>query len=257
MRGVALRRRGGGRLVSCASARPLFSVWLGRMAYRPCWELQRRLAAARASGRAPYVLLLVEHEPVYTLGRAARREHVLWDEAECARRGVEVVEVDRGGDVTYHGPGQLVGYPVVDLRPLGLGVREYVRALEEAMLRLLRRFGVEGRREPGLPGVWVGSAKVGAIGVRCSRGITTHGFAFNVDPDPEHFAGIVPCGLRDRGVTSLAAVLGRPVGLEEAVRPAGECVARALGFPGPAWASPGELEDLLSLSGATGCAAGT
>lgn len=240
-----------------AGSRRLLTVWLGRMAYRPCWDLQRRLAAARAAGRAPDVVLLVEHDPVYTLGRAARRQHLLWDEAECARRGIDVVAVDRGGDVTYHGPGQLVGYPILDLRPLGLGVRDYVRALEEAMIRLLARFGVEGRREAGLPGAWVGQAKIGAIGVRCSRGVTTHGFAFNVDPDPEHYAGIVPCGIRDRGVTTLAAVLGRPVSVEQVVRPAGECLAAVLGYAGPDWAAPAALEELLAVTPATGCAAGT
>lgn len=223
----------------------MWTAWLGRMAYRPCWELQRRLASARAAGALPDVLLLVEHPPVFTLGRSARPEHVLWDEEECRRRGVEVVAVDRGGDVTYHGPGQLVGYPIVHLGELGLGVRAYVHALEQAMIDLLQRMGVSAHRAPGLPGVWIGRAKIGAIGVRVSRGVTTHGFAFNVDPEVEHFTGIVPCGLRDRGVTTLAAVLGRPVPLGEVIPLAAECVARALGYAGPRWLEVGELERLL------------
>ncbi|MFP4149776.1 MAG: lipoyl(octanoyl) transferase LipB [Nitriliruptoraceae bacterium] len=179
---------------------------LGRVPYREAWDLQRRLVADRQSDRGRDTLLLLEHPPVYTLGRRADRANLLLDAAALAARGIEVVEVDRGGDITYHGPGQLVGYPVLRLAGTR-DVVDYVRALEEVLLRTLAALGVPARRVAGLTGVWVGEEKIAAIGVRvASGGVTSHGFALNVAPVLEDFTGIVPCGIADRGVCSLASL---------------------------------------------------
>ncbi len=195
-------------------------VRLGLMEYHAAWELQRRLAAARAAGTIRDTLLLLEHPHTYTLGRSGRVEHLLMSAEERARRGVTVVEVDRGGDITYHGPGQLVAYPILYLGRADhrghLPTADYVgylRRLEEVLIRTLAAVGVEGRREEGYTGVWVdtpnGVAKVAAIGVRVSaQGVSTHGVALNVDPDLDYFKGIIPCGIADRPVTSLRELLG-------------------------------------------------
>lgn len=181
---------------------------LGRVAYPDALALQRQLVGERQAGRIPDTLLLLEHDPVVTLGRTARREHLLLDEAGLARRGVALFEAGRGGDVTWHGPGQVVGYPIVDLSPDRRDVHRYVRDLEEVMIRTCADYGVTARRVEGLTGCWVGDAKIGAIGVRIARWVTSHGFAFNLAPDLAGFALIVPCGIRDREVTSLERLLG-------------------------------------------------
>ena len=198
--------------------------WLGRQGYLEAWELQRELAACRLAAAIPDTLLLLEHPPTITLGRAARREHLLTDAAELARQGFAVVETDRGGDVTYHGPGQLVGYPILSLRdaPHTPDLHAYLRRLEACLIAALANFGVTADRFPGYTGVWVGRdtpcpEKIAAIGVKASRWITQHGFALNITPDLAHFEHIVPCGIHDYGVTSLARVLGRPVSIEEAL----------------------------------------
>jgi lipoyl(octanoyl) transferase len=186
---------------------------LGRMSYGEGLSLQEALVAERRAGRIGDVLLLVEHPHVITLG--VRRErgpsHVLATPGVLAARGIEVFETGRGGDVTYHGPGQIVGYPIIDLHPDRRDVHRYVRDLEEVMIRAAADFGVVAGRIEGLTGAWVGADKLGAIGVRISRWITSHGFAFNVTTDLANFGLIVPCGIRDRGVTSLARLLGRRV----------------------------------------------
>jgi lipoyl(octanoyl) transferase len=185
---------------------PLVVARLGTVPYREAWDLQRRLVAQRQHGGGRDTLLLLEHPRVFTLGKRADRSNVLLDDAELARRGIEVVAVDRGGDVTYHGPGQLVGYPILRLAGTR-AVVDYVRALEEILLRTLARFGVTGERSPGYTGVWVGDEKVAAIGVRVTGGgITSHGFALNVTTDLVDFTGIVPCGISDRGVCSLTSL---------------------------------------------------
>ena len=189
----------------------------GLTPYAPMWERQRSLAAARQRGEIGDLLLLLEHPPVYTNGRRGRREHLLVSEATLATLGASYLEVDRGGDITYHGPGQLVGYPIVDLARAGLGVRAYVRILEEALLQTAAHFGVDAAIIPGFPGLWVGEAKLGAIGVKVSRGVAYHGFALNVDPDLSYFRHIVACGLAGRSVTSLARVRGRPVTVGDVV----------------------------------------
>lgn len=185
--------------------------------YLPMWEQQRALAMARREQQIGDILMLLEHPHVYTNGRNGRREHLLADEAALARLGASYLEVDRGGDVTYHGPGQLVGYAIIDLDAAGLGVRAYVRGLEQVLVRTAAHFGVEATTSPGYTGVWVGDEKLAAIGVRVSRGVTCHGFALNVDSDLSYFGAIVPCGIRDRGVTSLARLLGRRLSVEDVV----------------------------------------
>jgi lipoate-protein ligase B len=184
---------------------------LGRVGYRAAWALQRQLVAARSADEIPDTLLLLEHPPVITLGRAGSTDHLLGSEAELAGRGVELVASDRGGDITFHGPGQIVGYAIVDLAARGRDLHRYLRDLETVLIRALAEFGIRAGRSPGLTGVWVGDAKVAAIGIRVSRWITHHGFALNVQTDLSYFDLIVPCGIADRRVTSMEALLGGPV----------------------------------------------
>jgi lipoyl(octanoyl) transferase len=186
---------------------------LGLIDYGEALELQRQLVEDRRADRIPDTLLLLQHPPVITLGVKARgdRRHVLASPESLREAGVAIYEAGRGGDVTYHGPGQLVGYPVLDLRPDRCDVHRYVRDVEEVLILATRGFGVEAERLPGLTGVWSGGSKLAAIGVRISRWITSHGFAYNVAPNLDHFSWIVPCGIGDRGVTSLAALAGSEI----------------------------------------------
>lgn len=194
-------------------ARELHVRRLGTVPYAEALELQKELVEARKTGAIPDQLLLLQHPPVITLGVKARsdRSHVLATDESLDEQGVELFETGRGGDVTYHGPGQLVGYPILDLRPDRCDVHRYVRDLEAALILVAESFGVQAGRVAGLTGVWVGDDKLAAIGVRISRWITSHGFAFNVGTDLSHFDLIVPCGITDRGVTSLDVLLGRAV----------------------------------------------
>jgi lipoyl(octanoyl) transferase len=197
----------------------------GAVPYAEALGWQRQLVAARSAGAAPDTLLLLEHPPTITLGVRADPAHVLVPADELARRGVALVASDRGGDATYHAPGQLVGYPILKLSQHGADLGRYVRALEEVIIRTLASYGVAAERVQGLTGVWVygGRAKVCAIGVRLSAaGVTSHGFALNVRPDLAGFAQIVPCGISDRAVTSLERLLG-------AAPPDGEVAATLLG----------------------------
>lgn len=188
------------------------------MRYADGLELQARLVAERQAGAIPDTLLLLEHEPVFTLGRNARAVNMLFPVEELRARGFDVHEAGRGGDVTYHGPGQVVGYPILDLSPDRCDVHRYVRDLEEVMIRTCGGYGLAARRIAGLTGCWTGEAKVGAIGVRISRWVTSHGFAFNVTLQTlAPFRLIVPCGIRGKDVTSLEALLGRPVAMNEVV----------------------------------------
>lgn len=190
---------------------------LGRIDYQAGLELQAGLVEDRRAGRIGDTLLLLEHPPVITLGAKTRQgpKHIIASDEELARQGVTVHETGRGGDVTYHGPGQLVAYPIFDLKPDRCDVHKYVRDLEEVLIVALREFGLVATRVKGLSGAWVGEPgrerKIAAIGVRISRWITSHGLALNVATDLRHFQLIVPCGIADRGVTSLEAELGRLV----------------------------------------------
>jgi lipoyl(octanoyl) transferase len=197
--------------------RDLIVQRLGVTPYGEASALQEGLVVERRLGASADRLLLLEHPHVVTLGVRAhgRRDAVLASDDELARRGAPLVESRRGGDATYHGPGQLVGYPILDLNPDRRDVHRYVRDLEEVLIRAAADFGVAATREAGLTGVWVGREKLAAIGVRISRWITSHGFALNVDPDLSFFDLIVPCGIPDRGVTSLAQLLGAPPPMEE------------------------------------------
>ena len=182
---------------------------LGLIPYREAWELQRRLAEQRRAGEVPDTLLLLQHPHTYTIGRSGSRDHVFLSDVQLAARGITCLEVDRGGDVTYHGPGQLVGYPIVDLG-LKPDVGAYLRALEACLMAVLADFGIAAGRLPGFTGVWIeGQRKIAAIGVKVASGITTHGFALNVSTDLSLFAHILPCGIRDKGVASMASELGR------------------------------------------------
>jgi lipoate-protein ligase B len=198
---------------------------LGKTEYRECWDLQRGLARARGEGAVPDVLLLTEHDHVYTVGRSGDDRHLLATGDELSRTGASLVHTDRGGDITYHGPGQLIGYPILDLTRHGSDLHLYLRMLEEAVIRTLREFGIEAGRHPSYTGVWVGGDKICAIGVKTSRWITTHGFALNVSTDLRRFDRIIPCGIFERGVTSMAVRLGRDVGIGEVEPVAARAVA--------------------------------
>lgn len=176
----------------------------------PCqdaWQLQQRIADEVRAGADP-ALVLLEHPPTYTLGVRGKPEHLLLAEAAFAALGAEVHRTDRGGDVTFHGPGQIVAYPVLDIRAMGIGPVQYVRSLEALVIETLSRFGIVAASSPRNPGVWVGDAKIAAIGVRVGRGVTTHGFALNVNTDLSYFQHIIPCGLAGAGVTSMRALTG-------------------------------------------------
>ena len=201
---------------------PLQIRWLGTVEYQAAWDLQKELARQRLAGEIGDTLLLLEHPPTLTMGRASHAEHLLATPEQLVREQIAVVDVDRGGDITYHGPGQLVGYPILNLRepPHTPDLHQYLRNLEEVLIRTLAQFGVKAERFPGYTGVWVGMdtpspRKIAAMGVKSSRWITQHGFALNVCPDLSHFNLIVPCGIREYGVTSLSAHLGIPISIED------------------------------------------
>ncbi|MHB8485233.1 MAG: lipoyl(octanoyl) transferase LipB [Candidatus Acidiferrales bacterium] len=222
-----------------ASEKTCWVIDLGLMTYQPGFDLQRRLVAARKCGAVPDVLLLCEHPHVITLGRNGRQEHLLASAHLLRQMGVEFHSSDRGGDITYHGPGQIVGYPILNLAAIRRDVAWYVRQLEEAMIRATAEFGIVAGRKTGMTGVWVddvasatssaanvvaakdantnegGAEKLAAIGVHLSRWVTSHGFAYNVSTDLRYFDLIVPCGIRDKRATSLERLLGRAVGREE------------------------------------------
>jgi lipoyl(octanoyl) transferase len=190
---------------------------VGLVPYDEALAMQRQLVEERRADRVPDVLLLLQHPPVITLGVKGDggRANIVATDEKLADLGIDIRETGRGGDVTYHGPGQIVGYPILDLRPDRCDVHRYVRDIEEVMIRVCAHHGVTAGRIAGLTGTWVGAEKIGAIGVRISRWITSHGFAFNVKTDLQHFELIVPCGISDRGVTSLERAAGRSLALDE------------------------------------------
>jgi lipoyl(octanoyl) transferase len=187
---------------------------LGLVPYLEAWALQNRLAEARRAGVAPDTLILLEHPHTYTVGRSGTRDHVFLTEAELTARGITCLDVDRGGDVTYHGPGQLVGYPIFELEQQP-DVGRYLRNLEDCLIDTLADFGIAAGRLSGYTGVWIGDRKIAAIGVKVSQGVTTHGFALNVSTDLSLFTHILPCGIPDKGVTSMAVELGRAPAMTE------------------------------------------
>ncbi len=207
-------------------------AWLGCVGYAVAWELQKKLARERAAGTRPDTLLLLEHPAVYTTGKRDANSNLRLPEEML---GAPLVQTDRGGDITFHGPGQLVAYPIIELRDARLGVVDYVRRLEEVIIGTLRRLGIEAVVICGLTGVWVGDEKIAAIGVRVGRPqgtsgwVTTHGLALNVDVDLEWFGRIVPCGIADKGVTSIEALLGRTDTVDEVATSLAETLGEVFG----------------------------
>lgn len=216
-----------------STRRPLHWTWLGRRPYGPTFALQEQVRRLVKSGGGPERFLLLEHEPVFTLGRNAKESDVVADREWLAARGVEVFESNRGGQVTYHGPGQLVGYPIVSLSPDRRDIGKYVRDLQEVMIRLLAEYGIVARRREGkdLIGVWVDDRKIASIGVHLSRWVTIHGFALNVSTELEHFGGIVACGLKDVAMTSMADLLPQVPDTSELAAGAAEKFAEVFDRP--------------------------
>lgn len=225
---------------------PCWAIDLGERDYESVWKLQRELVEERRGDRIPDILLFVEHSPTYTMGRSARPEHLLLDSAGLARIGARLVMTDRGGDVTFHGPGQIVGYPIMDLKRWKTDAHAYLRALEEVIVLALAELGVPSRREAGLTGVWHGRGKLAAIGVHLRHWVTSHGFALNVSTDLEYFKHIVPCGIVGRDVSSVESVLGQPVELAS-VR---DALGRAFGAVFSRAVTEASESDVLSLQNA-------
>jgi lipoyl(octanoyl) transferase len=195
------------------------TCWLGSTGYQDAWDLQANLVAALREGRATNTLLLLEHPHVFTMGRAASAEHILWGESERNRRNVDVVWSDRGGEATYHGPGQLVGYPILDLAHFGITIPQYLERLEQTLIEYLEALGIESQPgERGLTGVWSHGEKVAAIGIKLNRSIVSHGFALNLTTDLGYFDGIIPCGHADKRPTSIESLIGRKIETETAAR---------------------------------------
>ena len=180
---------------------------LGKSHYNDAWKLQKRLQSQRISGQIDDQLLLVEHFPVYTLGKNTPREHLLTKESD----NISIIQTDRGGDITFHGPGQLVGYPILDLNQYKRSITWYMRELEQLIIDVLKEYDINAGRKKGLTGVWVKGKKIAALGVRISKWVTMHGFSLNINPDLKYYQGIIPCGIKDYGVTSMADLLGNDV----------------------------------------------
>jgi lipoate-protein ligase B len=195
-------------------------IWdLGIVEYRKAWELQRRLHHHRVEGKIPDLLLLLEHPPTITIGRSGSLENVLISRKQIVQAGIPLFFIDRGGDVTYHGLGQLVGYPILDLREQGRDLHLYVRNLEEVIRRTLRDFSIEAHLDERHPGVWVKGEEIGAIGLSVKKWVSMHGFALNVNTDLDHFAFINPCGFSDKRATSMSEVIGRNISTAEVADP--------------------------------------
>ena len=219
-------------------------VPLGLVEYQTAFDLQRRLHARVVASELPDLLLLLEHPHVYTLGRRGQESDVLASKDMLSRLGVDIQLADRGGETTYHGPGQLVGYPIVNLRRWGVGVRQYVETLEQVLIGTISEFGIAAHSEGKPTGVWVGDSKIAAIGVRVSRSVTMHGFALNVSPDLSFFEHIVPCGMPDVTVTSMARELGREVDVSD-VMPVVACEFGRKSGMAVEWSSLDALESVV------------
>lgn len=189
---------------------------LNRIAYKEAWDLQKDYVSKRGDGIVPDTVLLCEHNPVYTFGKSANRDNLLINDTFLNNIGAEKYEIERGGDITFHGPGQLVGYPILNLHELGIGVKKYVDLLEDSIIQTLLQFGIETERIDGLTGIWITKGihrKIAAIGIKVSRGITMHGYALNVNTDLSFFRHMIPCGISDKDVTSMEVELGQKVGM--------------------------------------------
>ncbi|MGH7765638.1 MAG: lipoyl(octanoyl) transferase LipB [Candidatus Dormibacteraceae bacterium] len=209
------------------SPRLVRTSWLGRTPYRQAWDLQAELVSALRDGSVDQTLLLLEHPNVFTMGKAAAAEHVLWDEEERRRRDVDVIWSDRGGEATYHGPGQLVGYPVLDLARFDLTIPQYLDTLERSLIEYLAQLEIESEPgEPGLTGVWSGGEKLAAIGIKLNRSVVSHGFALNLTTDLTYFDGIIPCGHAEKRPTSVEALTAQRIDVEIAARNYARCFER-------------------------------
>ncbi|MGB9664329.1 MAG: lipoyl(octanoyl) transferase LipB [Ignavibacteria bacterium] len=195
--------------------RKLNIINLGLEPYKKIWEFQHQLHRLRVDGKINDVFILLEHSNVYTLGKVAKREHLLVSPQKLTEEKIDLFEIDRGGDITYHGPGQIVGYPIIKLDDLYQDIHKYLRELEEVIIQTLKIYGVESGRNPKFTGVWVGDEKIAAIGIKVSRWVTMHGFAFNINTNLSYFGKIIPCGITDKGVTSLEKILGQKISIEE------------------------------------------
>jgi lipoyl(octanoyl) transferase len=192
--------------------------WLGTVPYERAWTLQKQYAAERATQQRGNTLMLLEHPHTYTLGKQGKREHLLVAPEQLENEGIAVLDVDRGGDITYHGPGQLVAYPILRLADFGVGCVRYMRCLEDVLIRVVASYGIVAERQRGYTGVWVGDAKLAAIGTKVdANGITSHGFALNATTDLRYFNRIIPCGIEGKQVCSLQSLLGRPVDMSDLV----------------------------------------
>lgn len=188
---------------------------IGTTKYAYAWDLQKDLLRERIDGRIPDTILFTEHENTYTIGKSGGDDHLLASEDELRRKGIALFKIDRGGDITYHGPGQIVCYPIIDLNEHYRDIHKYLRDLEEVVIRTLKHYEIEAYRDPEYTGVWVDGEKICAIGVKVSHWVTMHGFAFNINTDLSYFGRIIPCGIFHKGVTSLSQILERPVDMAE------------------------------------------
>ena len=197
------------------AAEKVYHLELGLTDYKEVWDFQKEILDFKKKNKFPDVILTTEHNNVYTLGKAGDRDHLLLNEAGLREKNISYYEIDRGGDLTYHGPGQIVCYPIFDLHNYSLDTHKYLRDLEEVVIRTLKEYGIESSRDEQYTGVWVGNEKICAIGIKISRWITMHGLAFNVNTDLDYFGNIIPCGIFHKGVTSMKKILGRKSDLNE------------------------------------------
>lgn len=195
--------------------RKLSLINLGIEPYKKIWDYQYQIQNLRINGKISDVLILLEHSNVFTLGKVAKREHLLISPQQLTEEKIDLFEIDRGGDITYHGPGQIVGYPIIKLDDLYQDLHRYLRELEEVIILTLKEFGVESYRIPGLTGVWVNDEKICAMGIKVTRWVTMHGFAFNINTDLSYFQKIIPCGIKDKGVTSLKKILNTEIDIND------------------------------------------
>ena len=226
----------------------LLSIHIGRSRFTETWKLQKSLLELRQAGVIGDLILLTEHEHVYTLGKSADDNHLLASQDELKIDGIEVFHIDRGGDITYHGPGQIVGYPIIDLNRRKPDIHFYLRSLEETIIAALRKFGIQGTREEGLTGVWVDGEKIAAIGVKVSRWVTMHGFALNVNTDLARFGRIIPCGIFNKGVTSLEKILKKKIPLEDVEAALEDALVQTFDYSVIQRISPMELSEIINTA---------